>query len=621
MKDKEKSPNLFDRLRYHSWFLAFLWTGCIGGSLLWNFHDHGDQIVKVAHNTAEVTFENDVLYRRWAAQQGGVYVVASEQTPPNPYLHVPNRDVATTSGASLTLVNPAYMVRQVNEMAKESRASRGHITSLKPIRPANRADAWETAALVSFEKGEKEVASVENLEDGEYLRLMRPFVVEQPCLKCHAEQGYKEGDIRGGISVSVPLAPLRAIEARRMAGISLAHLGLWVIGLAGIAISKKGLAKQLLARETVEEALRESEQRHRLLAETMLQGVVHQDADGKIIAMNPAAERILGKTPEEFLGRTSVDEAHHTLREDGSPLPGLEHPAMVAMRSGQPLQDVVMGVLNPRENAYRWISISAVPSFRPGEDQPYQVFTVFEDITERKRADEALRRSAEELARSNGDLEQFAYVASHDLQEPLRMVTGFMQLLQKKYGDHLDAEADEFIEYAVEGAKRMQTLIGDLLAYARVGTRGCELVPTDAGATLHEALDNLRLTIEETGAQITYGKLPVVRADGTQLLQLFQNLIGNAMKFRSAEPPKVHVEAHRKGDHWLVSVRDNGIGFDPEFRDRIFLIFQRLHTRQEYSGTGIGLAICKKIVERHGGRIWVESRPGEGTVFYFTLPV
>jgi len=242
------------------------------------------------------------------------------------------------------------------------------------------------------------------------------------------------------------------------------------------------------------------------------------------------------------------------------------------------------------------------------------------DLVARKQAEEELRRTAEELARSNKDLEQFAYVASHDLQEPLRMVTGFVQLLKQNYGSRLDAEAEKYIDFASDGAKRMQTLINDLLAYSRAGTRAGELAPTDAGAALRQALANLEASIRETAAEIAHGQLPTVRADGTQLVQLFQNLVGNAMKFRGNAPPKIRVDACREEDHWLFFVRDNGIGMDPEYRDRIFLIFQRLHARNEYPGTGIGLAICKKIVDRHGGRIWVESQPGQGSTFYFTLP-
>src|SRR5215217_3300784 len=242
-----------------------------------------------------------------------------------------------------------------------------------------------------------------------------------------------------------------------------------------------------------------------------------------------------------------------------------------------------------------------------------------QELAARKQAEKELAELVVELRRSNAELEEFAYIASHDLQEPLRMVSSYTQLLARRYKGRLDSDADEFIDYAVDGANRMQILINDLLAYSRVGTRGKELAPTDCAAVFDAAYDNLRRAIEESGAEVTSGELPVVRGDDVQLGQLFQNLIGNAIKFRGEAPPEVRVEAKRQDGLWRFSVIDNGIGIEPEYRERIFVIFQRLHGRTQYSGTGIGLAVCKKIVERHGGKIWVESEPGEGSTFFFTL--
>jgi light-regulated signal transduction histidine kinase (bacteriophytochrome) len=245
---------------------------------------------------------------------------------------------------------------------------------------------------------------------------------------------------------------------------------------------------------------------------------------------------------------------------------------------------------------------------------------MIQDITERKRMEVALQEKTKELAQSNEDLEQFAYVASHDLQEPLRMVASYVQLLARRYKGKLDSDANEFIDFAVDGAVRMRKLISDLLTYSRVGTQGKELSPTDTEAVLGQSINDLKVAIEENGALVTHDPLPTVMADRSQLGQLLQNLIGNAIKFRGSEPPRIHISASRTGNGWTFSVRDNGIGIAPEYAERIFVIFQRLHHREEYAGTGIGLAVCKKIVERHGGRIWVKSEIGKGATFYFILP-
>jgi PAS domain S-box-containing protein len=239
---------------------------------------------------------------------------------------------------------------------------------------------------------------------------------------------------------------------------------------------------------------------------------------------------------------------------------------------------------------------------------------------ERQRVQAALRETAEELKRSNRDLEQFAYVASHDLQEPLRAVGGYVKLLERRFPETLDAKAREFVGGAVDGALRMERLISDLLTFSRVGTHGGSFVPTDLNAVLQQTLANLCASIQSADAVITHDGLPTLKVDGTQMMQLFQNLLSNALKFRSPSPPRIHVAVQKQDRRWVFSVRDNGIGIDPRYFERIFHVFQRLHTRRQYPGTGIGLAICKKIVERHGGELWVESEPGEGATFYFSIP-
>jgi signal transduction histidine kinase len=236
----------------------------------------------------------------------------------------------------------------------------------------------------------------------------------------------------------------------------------------------------------------------------------------------------------------------------------------------------------------------------------------------RRQAEEDLAHKVEELARSNADLEQFAYVASHDLQEPLRMVAAYTQLLAERYRGKLDENADKFIGYASEGALRMQSLIQDLLAFSRVGRNGSGRV--DCDAVMEEVLITLGPAIQESGAVVTHAALPEVWANRSQMAQVFQNLVGNAIKFRGKEPPVISVQAEKAGQKWLFSVNDNGIGIAPEYAENIFVVFQRLHGRTEYPGNGIGLAICKKIVEHNGGKIWVEARAGHGSVFKFTMP-
>lgn len=634
------------------------------------------------------------------------------------------------------------------------------------------------------------------------------------------------------------------------------------------------VAHDITERKKAEMALKESEQHFKLLFETMSPGAVYQDKDGNIISMNPAAEKILGKTRSDFLGSSSVKEEKFTIHEDGSPFPGVEHPAMIALKKGIKVNNVVMGFYNPRMESYRWINIDATPLFHEGEKRPYQVYTTFTDITEQKQSEinvrqnelklrsfyesgligvfywnssgtitdandkflemtgytredlesgkinvheitppefkQADKRSAkelletgvtrtpfekeyfrkdgtritilvagatldsdssgsvayvmdiserkkyeaelirakeklnialqtgdiglwewdlrtdvhtwdermekifglepgtfagsqkafedmineedlsyinklnkqsiikdspyemilrtkpirgkirylsckalihkdangkavsvtgisvdvtdlkestdqlilklnEELLRSNRELENFAYVASHDLQEPLRMVTSFTQLLEMQYGDNLDSRAHEYINYAVDGAKRMYELLNGLLTYSRINTKGDEFTEVDLNKTIEVVKKNLRLIIKERKAIIRTRHLPLVSADENQMIHLFQNLISNGIKF-SKGAPKISISSKTEKDQYILSVSDKGIGIEKIYFEKVFKIFQRLMPRDQYEGTGIGLALCKRIVERHGGNIWVESKPGKGSTIFFTLP-
>jgi PAS domain S-box-containing protein len=362
-----------------------------------------------------------------------------------------------------------------------------------------------------------------------------------------------------------------------------------------------GVIQDITDRKRMEQELRKSKEEYRVLFDSFPLGITVADNIGRILEANVESERLLGISQDEHQGRYIDGQEWQIIRPDGSSMPAEEYASVRALQEDRLIKDVEMGIVKPDETV-TWINVTAAPLM---DDR---VVITYNDITE--------------LKRSNEELEQFAYVISHDLREPARMVKSYLELLESRYQGQLDEKADIFIDHAVDGAERMQEMINALLDLARIGTRGKEPVPTDAEAVLERTLRSLGRAIKEAEAEVTHDPLPTVMADKAQLAQVFQNLIANGIKFRREDvPPHVHVSAEREGQEWLFSVADNGIGIDPEQAARLFQIFQRLHTQEEYEGTGIGLALCKRIVERHGGRIWVESEVGEGSTFTFTLPV
>jgi PAS domain S-box-containing protein len=367
--------------------------------------------------------------------------------------------------------------------------------------------------------------------------------------------------------------------------------------------------RDITTRKTAEKQLAQTEARYRGLLEAAPDAMVVVNQDGEIVLLNIRAEQQFGYSRDELLGQkvTAIipDGFAERLIADG-------------LRSAAEAlaQQIGTGIeLHGRRKNGSDFPIEIMLSPLDSADG-ILVTAAIRDITLRKKVEAHSR----ELSRSNEELEQFAYIASHDLQEPLRMVVSYTQLLAKRYKGKLDADADEFIGFAVDGASRMQRLIRDLLAYSHVGTKGIELISISSEHALQQALANLRDAIEPCGVQVTHDPIPFVLADETQLVQLFQNLIGNAIKYQASGVPLVHVSAVRSGGgRWVFSVQDNGLGIDPQYFEKIFGMFQRLHRRDEFAGTGIGLAICKKIVERHGGTISVESKPGQGSTFRFSL--
>jgi PAS domain S-box-containing protein len=372
--------------------------------------------------------------------------------------------------------------------------------------------------------------------------------------------------------------------------------------------------RDISVRKTAEKHLALMEGRYRGLLEAAPDAMVVVNQGGEIVLLNLQAEKQFGYRRDELVGqkvKNIIPEGFaERLIADGTRTTA----EVLAQQIGTGID--VYGRRKDGSDFPIEIMLSPLESAKG-----ILVTATIRDITQRKKSEEYLVRTVGELKRSNDELQQFAYVASHDLQEPLRIVASYTQLLAKRYKGRLDSDADEFIGYAVDGSNRMQSLIQDLLAYSRAGANGKALREISSEQALNEALTNLRGSIEESGAVVTHDSLPVFMMDLTQLTQVFQNLVGNAIKYRSAEPPRVHISAAKNGgNEWIFSVRDNGMGIDPQYFERIFVLFQRLHRREEFKGTGIGLAMCKKILERLGGRIWLESKPKEGSTFFFALP-
>lgn len=634
-----------------SWYgvaLAASWTGVIVTSLIWNISLQKQQTIEIAENEAKTVYEKDFLYYRWATGHHGVFVPITEKTKPNPYLrHLPEYKITTASGQALTLVNPEYMIRQVYEMQTKRHGPLGHITSLDPIRPENEADEWETRALVAFEGGAQEVSSVEELEGELYLRLMRPMSTEVGCLKCHAPQGYDAGDIRGGISVSIPLSPLMDISRKNIVTYSVVHGLLWLFGMIGIVFGLSSVSKSIGRMEL-------AEARTRLVIENMLDGLLTLDEQGHIESLNSAASEMFKVAPEDVVGL----KMGTLLAGKG----GLDDPELEW--DGKALS-MAKGSLRELEGKRR--DNSTFPLEMSVSEMSLGVKRVFivmvRDVTQRKKAERALTNSQQQIIKQEKLVSLGTMVAgiAHEINNPaqaisfsmegLKMNIGYIhelidilqpcvdadpetmcaecrQLKDKIAGLRLDLVLRGISDIAERNIQSIERIDHIITSTKRMAHSDEEFSTCDVNTIVNDAITlthNQIKYVMELEADLTSG-LPQIKGLAQELGQVFINMIMNARdavekKGLSKKEALIKVSTRYNVEKKGIDVQfeDNGSGIPQEIIDKIFDPF--FTTKEIGKGMGLGLNLCHRIVEAHGGEILVHSTPGQGTVFTVFLKV
>jgi PAS domain S-box-containing protein len=597
---------------------ALLWSVTIATLGYWHYNRVAAGFQATAIAAARQSIEKDKIYRLWAAKHGGVYVPTSEQTPANPYLaHILERDITTPSGRPLTLMNPAYMTRQVHELASELFGSRGKITSLDPLRPENRPDAWEMQALLQFAAGESEYSSLELMEGETFLRVMSPFYAESPCLHCHASQGYQIGDLVGGIAVAIPWQPYHQAYQQAWVGYGFGYGGVWIMGLVLLEGHRRRLRLYLEHRRQSEQRQRELLVRLQKLA-AHLPGMIYQfqlNADGSFCLpyASDALCSIYDVHPEEVkVDATAIFAAVHP-RDRAELITSIKHSAntLGAWKS-------LHRVLRPSGNVI-WVEGHSTPERLPDGSTLWHGFA--QDISTRKQAQDLLEQQKTQLEQRNRALRQFSYAVSHELKTPLVSIESSLGLIQNSLPQTTDPEVTNVFGYARTATRQMNNLLESLLLMFRIDTADYDKEATAFSVLVQDAIDQLTRGSKLEGIKLTIAKDgPELCGDRNKLVQIWLHLIGNAAKYMGDQKyPMIDIGAELIAQEIQFFVRDNGMGIEQSYHGKIFGLFDRLDKTAD--GTGLGLTLVKRIVEYYGGTIRIESAgAGHGSCFYFTLP-
>lgn len=588
------------------WFMAVIWSVIIFSSLAGDIIGKKETNLEIALQEARTVYTKDLNYYRWATGHNGVFVPVTETTRPNPYLsHIPEYKLETSSGRKLTLINPEYMIRQVYEMQTAAHGVLGHITSLDPIRAENAADPWEHEALKKFEGGVKEVSSIEEIGGSPYLRMMRPMITEEGCLKCHAMQGYEVGDIRGGISVSIPMSHLNELAAKDIKTYTLGHVGLWVLGLLGIFMGSNRIRLAIIERE-------EAEAKTRAIIDNMFDGLIITEDDAIIELLNSTAARMFEYQPGELRGKhisLLVPELLGKMSE-GKPgefriLPG-RHREVEGRRKD--------GTVFPLE-----MSISKM---RFGQKMFF--IAIVRDITEEK-----IRKAESLQAGKLAAIGELAAGVAHEINNPINGVINYAQILQDELAGTGNTEQTDILKRIIKESDRVAGIVSNLLAFAR--QRDEEVSNISLKAILADTISLVKHQFSKEGIQPTIAvpdDLPLLRGNPQQLQQVFLNILSNARyalneRFPGHEPGKrieIKGEVVNFGDKNIIrtTVTDYGCGISPKVIGHVF--DSMFSTKPAGQGTGLGLSISRDLIQAHHGFIHVESRLGDHTTVTVDLP-